>query len=169
MKNSPNTKSNYSSLQNIIIFLLACTVLYLWSQISIGEQRVSQHIEESHKAITTFISNAEKKMTSAAPVATVVSSSQKELDEAYQRGKIDGKTEAEESAKATGMLQVGDKQISMRGSKRTDVRESMEKIGGRTGTDKVLHHGYERFYPFFLEHLREKPVKMLEIGYLNGK
>lgn len=31
-------------------------------------------------------------------------------------------------------------------------------------TDKVSHHGYHRFYPFFLDPLRSEKVKMIEIG-----
>jgi len=34
--------------------------------------------------------------------------------------------------------------------------DSMQIVGGRTGTDKIYHHGYHRFYPFFLESLRIK-------------
>lgn len=39
-------------------------------------------------------------------------------------------------------------------------------IGRRHGTDKVTHHGYQRFYPRFLEHYRTLPSgsAMLEIG-----
>ena len=33
----------------------------------------------------------------------------------------------------------------------------------------MLHHGYERYYPLFLERWRDKPIKMLEIGFLQGK
>jgi hypothetical protein len=50
---------------------------------------------------------------------------------------------------------------------------TMEELGGKTHTDKVYHHGYHRFYPFFLEPVRAKnaisPIKMLEIGYLHGE
>jgi hypothetical protein len=42
-----------------------------------------------------------------------------------------------------------------------------------TLTPKVKHHGYDRFYPLFLEPLRERnaaaPIKMFEIGYLHGE
>ena len=31
-------------------------------------------------------------------------------------------------------------------------------------TDKIYHHGYHRFYPWFLNHLRDKNVNFLEIG-----
>ena len=53
--------------------------------------------------------------------------------------------------------------------------ESMQAIGYRTGTDKVRHHGYHRFYPLFLEGLRQRnlgdntKIKMFEIGYLQGE
>jgi len=46
--------------------------------------------------------------------------------------------------------------------------ESFEEIGNRTGTDKVLHHGYHRFYPLFLERYREATITMLEIGIADG-
>lgn len=36
-------------------------------------------------------------------------------------------------------------------------------IEGST-SDKVTHHGYHRFYPWFLEHIRKKSVNVLEIG-----
>lgn len=45
----------------------------------------------------------------------------------------------------------------------------MEQIGRKTETDKILHHGYHRYYPFFLERWRDKKIKMLEIGYLLGQ
>lgn len=36
-------------------------------------------------------------------------------------------------------------------------------------SDKTLHHGYQRFYPYFLEPLRDvENLKMLELGYDNG-
>ena len=31
-------------------------------------------------------------------------------------------------------------------------------------TDKISHHGYHRFYPWFLTHLRGQNVNFLEIG-----
>lgn len=31
-------------------------------------------------------------------------------------------------------------------------------------TDKVSHHGYHRFYPWFLSHFRNKEINLLEIG-----
>lgn len=45
---------------------------------------------------------------------------------------------------------------------------TMMELGIATGTDKIYHHGYHRFYPIFLEALRDKPISMVEIGYLNG-
>lgn len=48
--------------------------------------------------------------------------------------------------------------------------QSMQEIGASTGTDKIGVHGYHRFYPYFLENLREKEgLKMLEIGFLRGE
>jgi len=46
---------------------------------------------------------------------------------------------------------------------------SFLELGSITGTDKVLHHGYERYYPMFLEGLRDSPIYMLEIGFLLGQ
>lgn len=44
----------------------------------------------------------------------------------------------------------------------------LAQIGRRCKTDKVSHHGYYRFYPRFLEHLRPKAISggkgMIEIG-----
>ena len=31
-------------------------------------------------------------------------------------------------------------------------------------TDKISHHGYQRFYPWFLAHFRNKNINLLEIG-----
>ena len=46
---------------------------------------------------------------------------------------------------------------------------SMKEIGTSTKTDKISEHGYDRFYPYFLEHLRDVDgLKMLEIGYNLG-
>jgi hypothetical protein len=41
---------------------------------------------------------------------------------------------------------------------------SFEEIGQRAGTDKVTHHGYQRFYPRYIENIRETATGMLEIG-----
>lgn len=47
--------------------------------------------------------------------------------------------------------------------------QSMREIGSETQTDKVSVHGYDRFYPYFLEALRDvQGLKMLEIGYNLG-
>jgi len=37
-------------------------------------------------------------------------------------------------------------------------------IGTEAGTDKIYHHGYDRFYPLFLNNLRNMSNGMLEIG-----
>lgn len=45
----------------------------------------------------------------------------------------------------------------------TDFERCNEK------SDKTLHHGYQRFYPYFLEPLRKIPnLRMLELGYDDG-
>lgn len=60
-------------------------------------------------------------------------------------------------------------------NKQTPVSEqkpkmrSMREIGTETLTDKVLAHGYERFYEYFLSPLREtRGLNMLEIGFNLG-
>ena len=46
---------------------------------------------------------------------------------------------------------------------------SLDEIGIETGTDKSsMHHGYLDFYEMFFETLRDKPVRILEIGVLGG-
>lgn len=46
---------------------------------------------------------------------------------------------------------------------------SLDEIGLRTGTDKAsVGHGYLDFYERFFEKLRDKPIKILEIGVLGG-
>lgn len=41
---------------------------------------------------------------------------------------------------------------------------SFEEIGVRAGTDKITHHGYQRFYPQCLDSLRDTATGILEIG-----
>ena len=48
------------------------------------------------------------------------------------------------------------------------IYDDFKKIGKQAGTDKIIIHGYHRFYPYFLNHLRDKEMKMLEIGVLEG-
>jgi hypothetical protein len=46
---------------------------------------------------------------------------------------------------------------------------SLDEIGLETGTDKASsHHGYLDFYDRFFEKLRGRPVRILEIGVLQG-
>lgn len=42
--------------------------------------------------------------------------------------------------------------------------KSFKELGHSAGTDKVTHHGYQRFYPRYLESLRGTATGMLEIG-----
>ena len=50
-----------------------------------------------------------------------------------------------------------------------DEALSLDEIGLETGTDKASsHHGYLDFYERFFERLRNKPIKILEIGVLEG-
>ena len=42
--------------------------------------------------------------------------------------------------------------------------ESMNFLGKKHGTDKVLHHRYDRIYPIFLDKLRNKRITLFEIG-----
>lgn len=46
--------------------------------------------------------------------------------------------------------------------------ETFREIGNRVGTDKCTHHGYDRFYPMFLETFRGLSGSMLEIGVQDG-
>lgn len=49
-------------------------------------------------------------------------------------------------------------------------RPTMTELGKASGTDKIKEHGYDRFYPYFLEPLRDiQGLQMLEIGYNLGK
>jgi hypothetical protein len=45
----------------------------------------------------------------------------------------------------------------------------MEKIGYKYKTNKVTHHGYERFYDYFLYSLKNKFFTLLEIGVFEGR
>lgn len=48
--------------------------------------------------------------------------------------------------------------------------EGFRRIGDTCGTDKTLHHGYQRFYPQFLAPLRRRrKLAIVEIGYGEGK
>ena len=37
-------------------------------------------------------------------------------------------------------------------------------ITNQANSDKISHHGYHRFYPWFLNHLRDQNINLLEIG-----
>jgi len=43
-------------------------------------------------------------------------------------------------------------------------KNSFYFLGQKHGTDKVLHHRYDRFYDVFLSGMREKEIVLLEIG-----
>ena len=43
-------------------------------------------------------------------------------------------------------------------------KKTFEELGRIYGTDKVHHHGYQRFYPRYLESLRDTATGVLEIG-----
>lgn len=45
----------------------------------------------------------------------------------------------------------------------------MFKYGIKYKTDKVTHHGYERFYDFYLNYYKYKKVKLFEIGIDDGR
>lgn len=49
------------------------------------------------------------------------------------------------------------------------MQRSFLEICKSTGTDKVVKHNYHLRYPMFFELLRDKPIKMLEIGVAAGK
>ena len=42
--------------------------------------------------------------------------------------------------------------------------DSFKNIGEKAGTDKITHHGYDRFYPLFLDNMRDISGAILEIG-----
>lgn len=86
-------------------------------------------------------------------------------------------------------LQISDSSRKLDASKK-EKSESMRVIGERTHTDKIYHHRfaaicchllslaefyhllnlrYDRYYPKFLRHLRNKPMKMFEVGFLLGQ
>lgn len=47
----------------------------------------------------------------------------------------------------------------------TTGRADFAALGRKHGTDKVTHHGYNRFYPLYIDHYRSLPnAAMLEIG-----
>lgn len=45
---------------------------------------------------------------------------------------------------------------------------SFEELGREANTDKVTHHGYHRFYPRYLDSIRNSTTGMLEIGILEN-
>jgi hypothetical protein len=45
----------------------------------------------------------------------------------------------------------------------------MYKHGIKFKTDKITHHGYERFYDFFLVPLKNKNIKLFEVGIDAGR
>lgn len=45
---------------------------------------------------------------------------------------------------------------------------SFYELGVKHGTDKVTHHGYQFFYPRFLEPFRLERFTLLELGYADG-
>ena len=47
------------------------------------------------------------------------------------------------------------------------MQEEFYALGIKHNTDKVYHHRYDRFYPIFLEKLRDKVFNMCEIGIDN--
>lgn len=47
--------------------------------------------------------------------------------------------------------------------------KSLKEIGRLVDSDKVVRHGYHRFYSLFLEKFRDKNISMLEIGFSKEK
>lgn len=48
-------------------------------------------------------------------------------------------------------------------------RQTLDQIGLHHGTDKASHwHGYLDFYERMFAHLRDRPVRLLEVGVLSG-
>lgn len=59
--------------------------------------------------------------------------------------------------------------VKKQGTGPSKTAPTMEQLGKATGTDKIYRHGYDRFYNFFLEPLRNtKGLNMLEIGFNLG-
>ena len=49
-------------------------------------------------------------------------------------------------------------------------KQALRDIGAAAGTDKILHHRYDFYYPRYLEHLRQlRDGAMLEIGIERGQ
>jgi len=48
-------------------------------------------------------------------------------------------------------------------------RQSLRSLFLQSGTDKGWYHGFERYYEPFLERLRDKPVRLVEIGVEDGQ
>lgn len=48
-------------------------------------------------------------------------------------------------------------------------KKTFFELGNKHNIDKVTHHRYDRFYPFFLEGMRQDKFDMLEIGVAEGK
>ena len=48
----------------------------------------------------------------------------------------------------------------------TQIMNKFQKdfIIEKSASDKILHHGYQRFYPWFLRHLKQENINLLEIG-----
>lgn len=46
---------------------------------------------------------------------------------------------------------------------------SLEEIGIQHGADKTVHHGLFSFYEKHVQHLRDEPINLLEIGVLQGR
>lgn len=73
------------------------------------------------------------------------------------------------TATATAAKQQQQSESSLRIATATVAdRLTLTEIGLKTKTDKATHHGYTDYYPLFLERWRDKPIKMLEIGFLLG-
>jgi len=43
-------------------------------------------------------------------------------------------------------------------------RETLHELGLKHGTNKSFRHGFLHFYPMYMEHLRDVPIDLLELG-----
>tara|TARA_R110002050_G_scaffold230633_1_gene366479 strand:- start:164 stop:568 length:405 start_codon:yes stop_codon:yes gene_type:complete len=53
--------------------------------------------------------------------------------------------------------------------KKTEGRRTVKEVFALTKTDKLVRHGYHRHYEEIFSDMREKNVRLLEIGVLNEK
>lgn len=127
-------------VQGCIIIMLACISLFLRNEISSKDILIrQQELKLIDYALGISPSSVERLPVPAKPSTTMILNSN------------NNNNNNNNNAKSVSNL------------------PSMHDLGMKTGTDKVTHHGYDRYYPMYLENLRTKPINMLEIGFLLGQ